>query len=255
MIARKQLWLVVGVALGAAYGLLGDRVAWLPLHIACKGAPVAMLAWYAFEQATGVTRPIGVVMAFGALGDMLIEIDLASGALAFLCGHFVACWFYVRNRRVLKWSDALGAMMIAVTIPALVNLVVPGDTSVLAYACGLAAMAGCAWCSRFRRDRVGLGALLFAASDIVLFARMGVLSGNTDSAVALAKALQAANLQAINLPLLGAVAGELVWPLYFGGQVLITYGVINRAQLLLAGTSSARSKGRRSSATVIGKAP
>jgi uncharacterized membrane protein YhhN len=245
MNARKHRWLVVSIALGAAFWLFGDRVAWWPLHMAFKGAPVAVLAWYALEQSTSVTRPIGVVMAFGALGDVLIEIDLAFGALAFLCGHFFACWFYIQNRRALKWTDALAAAVIATTIPALASVVMPGETSVLAYACGLGAMAGCAWCSRFRRDRVALGALLFAVSDIVLFARMGVLAGS-----ALANTLHAVDLRTLQ-----AVAGRLVWPLYFGGQVLIAYGVINRAQLLLSGSSNSRASGRRAKAAVIGSAP
>ena len=245
MHARKQLWLVVSIILGTAFWLLGDRVDWLPLHMAFKGAPVAVLAWYGLEQSTSVTRPIGVILAFGALGDVLIELDLTTGALAFLCGHFFACWFYIQNRRPLNWTNGLVGALIAATIPALVSLVLPEETSVLAYACGLGAMAGCAWCSRFRRDRVALGALLFAVSDILLFARMGVLTGN-----GLPNALHAIDLQSVN-----AVAGKLVWPLYFGGQVLIVYGVINRAQLLLTGSSAGRSSRRAASAAAIGSAP
>jgi len=233
MIARKQRWLIVSIAFGAAFWLLGGYVPAGPLHMAFKGTAVAILAWYALEQSTSVTRPIGVIMAFGALGDVLIEIDLAIGAMAFLCGHFFACWFYVQNRRPLTWANAAAGGAAVVAIPALVSVVLPGQTSVLAYACGLAAMVGCAWCSRFRRDRVALGALLFAASDVLLFARMGVLSDS---------------------PLAGPVAGALVWPLYFGGQVLITLGVVNRAQLMLAGSSASRGRETSPTTAAIGRA-
>ena len=229
MIARKHRWLFVSIVFSTAFWLLGGYVLAGPLHMAFKGAPVAILAWYALEQSTSVTRPIGVIMAFGALGDMLIETDLAIGALAFLCGHFFACWFYVQNRRRLTWADAAAGGAAVVAIPVLVGVVLPGQTSIVAYACGLAAMVGCAWCSRFRRDRVALGALLFAASDVLLFARMGVLSGSP-------------------------VAGMLIWPLYFGGQVLITLGVVNRAQLLLVGSSTVRGRGLAPTAAAIGRA-
>jgi uncharacterized membrane protein YhhN len=73
---------------------------------------------------------------------------------------------------------------------------------VAAYALGLSAMAATAGLSRFPRGRVALGALMFLASDLLIFARSGPLAG------------QAA-----------AVVGFLVWGLYFAGQTLICLGV------------------------------
>ena len=142
-------------------------------------------------------------MALGALGDVLIELNLIAGALAFLAGHGVACWFYWTNRRELVPRKP------RVIVPIILGTVVVSDAAAMTamnlgvgfYGVGLGAMLGCAWISRFRRDRVALGALLFTASDFLLFARMGALSGSP-------------------LP------GLLVWPLYYGGQVLITLGVV-----------------------------
>jgi len=64
-------------------------------------------------------------------------------------------------------------------------------------------MAGAAWTSRFSRYRVGIGAVLFALSDLLIFGRLGPLAASP-------------------LPHL------LVWPLYFAGQALIAWGVVTR---------------------------
>jgi uncharacterized membrane protein YhhN len=69
------------------------------------------------------------------------------------------------------------------------------------YALGLGAMAGTAWFSRFPRSTVGLGAWLFVASDLLIFARLGPLHGSV-------------------------VPDLLVWPLYVVGQGLIAWGVV-----------------------------
>jgi uncharacterized membrane protein YhhN len=61
-------------------------------------------------------------------------------------------------------------------------------------------MAACAYLSRFRRDRVALGALMFLVSDQLIFARAGPLHGL-------------------------AWVSDAVWILYFGGQTLIAMGV------------------------------
>ena len=62
-------------------------------------------------------------------------------------------------------------------------------------------MAASAWISRFPRYRVGLGAVMFVASDLLIFAKMGPLAGSL-------------------IPVL------LIWPLYFIGQALIAWGAV-----------------------------
>ena len=66
-------------------------------------------------------------------------------------------------------------------------------------------MAGAAWTSSFSRYRVGIGAVLFVISDLLIFARMGVLAQSP-------------------LPDL------LIWPLYYFGQFLIATGVVGELQ-------------------------
>ena len=77
------------------------------------------------------------------------------------------------------------------------RLAAPG---IALYATGLAAMAAMAWLSDFPRSLVSFGALLFAVSDLLIFARLGPLAGSI-------------------------VPDLLVWPLYFGGQAMIAWGV------------------------------
>jgi uncharacterized membrane protein YhhN len=62
-------------------------------------------------------------------------------------------------------------------------------------------MAACAWMSAFSRYRVGIGAALFLASDLLVIAGLGPLMGQ-------------------QLP------DVLAWPLYYIGQLLITVGVV-----------------------------
>ena len=170
-----------------------------------KGAGVTLLALWAAQAArTTEGRVIALVLALGALGDVLLEVaGLTIGALAFLAGHIVAILLYWRARRArLTGSQRLLAVILVAGTPAIAWLL-SHDAGVALYALGLGGMAGTAWASYFPRYRVGIGAVLFVVSDLLIFARMGVLAGSI-------------------IPTL------LVWPLYFAGQVLIAVGVIGR---------------------------
>lgn len=81
----------------------------------------------------------------------------------------------------------------------------PDAPVALIYAALVGSMAACAWTSRFPRYRVGIGAIMFLVSDLVIFAGQTVWAGTI-------------------LPKL------LIWPLYFGGQALIARGVVKTLQ-------------------------
>ena len=144
-------------------------------------------------------------MAFGALGDVLIELQLEAGAVAFLIGHLIAiqlCWRH--RRESLTFSQKAAGLVMLVLIPVIAFMLpteraaAPGITL---YSAGLAAMTAAAWTSSFPRYRVGLGAVMFAVSDLLIFSRMGPLAQSP-------------------LPDL------LIWPLYYFGQFLICVGVV-----------------------------
>lgn len=207
--ARTAFW--AAVALGLAYFF---AIGWIQNQdetditaaaatalIGWKGAGLWLLAIYAWANARSVDGYlISAVMAFGALGDVLIERNLVAGAIAFAIGHAIAIALYLRNRR--KWLSSSQKALAIVVVPATVlsATFLTRDAAVIAYSVVLGIMAALAWTSRFPRYRTGLGAMLFVASDILIFARMEALEG-------------------------AAWADYAVWGLYFTGQALIVLGV------------------------------
>ena len=186
---------VAGVSFWAAshLGVSGD------LFIVWKGAGVGLLALFAGLAARERNGwLITAVLALGALGDVLLETSgIVVGAAAFLAGHLVSILLYLSNRR----HDG-GAMAIAIALAVPVSaFAITHDSAATVYAAGLGGMAGAAWYSRFPRKIVATGALMFVASDLLIFASLGPLKDST-------------------LPSL------TIWPLYFVGQALIAYGVI-----------------------------
>lgn len=170
------------------------------LMIAWKGVGVSLLALWAATRARGPDGwLLALVLALGAAGDVLLEASgLEIGATAFLAGHLVAVALYLRNRRRgASWWPLLLVPAVVAVAAALPND--PSSVSGIAlYSLGLSAMAACALMSRFRI--AAAGALLFVVSDLLIFARLGLLAGSF-------------------LPHL------LVWPFYFIGQALIAWDV------------------------------
>ena len=171
-----------------------------------KGMGVGLLTVYAALRARSPSGwLITLVMACGAAGDVLLDaVGITAGAIAFLVGHGFAILLYARNRRaVLSFSQAfLALLLVPVVVYVAWRLPVERDGALMiaAYAFGLAIMAAMAWTSRFPRYRTGIGALMFVASDLLIFARMGPLAGSLSTSVA-------------------------IWLLYFWGQLQIVRGV------------------------------
>ncbi len=202
MADRKDWVLAAALVAGASY--YADY--WLaiegPAAVLWKGSGVALLALWAALHARGADgRAIAAVLGLGAAGDMLLETHgLTVGALAFLAGHVLAVRLYLRHGAgplPLLAGNAVGIALLA----ALLSGAGDGALGIAVYALGLGAMEGAAWTSRFPRRTVGLGAVLFVVSDLLIFARQGALAGSV-------------------LP------GLLIWPTYFVGQALIAWGVV-----------------------------
>ena len=195
-------WLLAGIVLAIAFWVLSDaRIGGLFI-IALKGASVAALAAYALARSRATAaRMIAAVMAIGAAGDIGMELYVTVGAAFFLVGHLVAIWLYRLNARPDPSGSQLGTAAALVLGVPVVGWLLTGDLLVVIYALALGTMAGSAWLSRFSRYHVGVGALLFVASDLLIFARLG---GALDQ----------------------AVTEWFVWPLYYAGQFLICTGVV-----------------------------
>jgi uncharacterized membrane protein YhhN len=207
----RARWLWLAALVGgisyfvAVYMRLDGSAIW-----AWKASGVGFLAvWAAVNARSSDGQLIAAVLAFGALGDWLLDaVGMLAGAAAFATGHLIAIIVYLRNRRpsltasqkLLAWALVPLALIIAwgLTRGAPAGLM----GAAIAYTGGVAIMAAAAWTSRFPRYRTGIGAMAFLASDLFIFAgEGGTLSKD--------------------------VTMWLVWPLYFGGQALIARGVVS----------------------------
>jgi len=200
-----MLVLAAAVVGGISYFAAWDLGLPQAASLAWKGCGVGLLAVYAALKARNADGwLIAAVMAAGAAGDVLLgPAGPAGGGLAFLVGHLIAIWLYLRNRRPgTTFSQRLLAILLAPGGVAIAVSLVPhhDKAGVGVYALGLSLMAATAWVSRFPRRLTGLGALMFLASDLFIFARMGPLLGKT-------------------------WVDYAIWGLYFAGQLLIVLGV------------------------------
>jgi len=203
--ATMARWtLIASIIAGVSYIASWSLKLSIPAEVVWKGAGVGLLAVYAVLRARSADGwLLAVVMALGALGDMLLVTSgLVVGALAFLAGHLAAIALYARNRRRASTPALLAA---AAFIPVVVGVAfhLPADRAgapgVALYATGLSVMAASAWLSRFPRNQVALGALMFVVSDLLIFARGGLLPESF-------------------------ATGLAVWGLYYAGQLLICVG-------------------------------
>lgn len=203
---RYPLILVAALIAGTSFWIGRSHVPEDALWMAWKGSGVALLAlWAAANARDRDGWLIAAVMAFGALGDVLLERSQALGGGAFLAGHIVAATLYWRHRRAMRsGSQTALAVVLLVGIP-LIAFLLPTNRAdaplIGVYAIGLGAMTATAWASSFPRYRVGIGAVMFAASDLLIFAKLGPLADSP-------------------------VPGWLIWPLYFFGQALIAWGAV-----------------------------
>ena len=199
--------ILAGVSYVAAWHLGLPRAA----ELTWKGSGVALLAVYAALNARTLDGWLLVaVMAFGALGDVLLgAAGLTVGALGFLAGHLVAIALYLRNRRPTPSRGQLALAVVLVPVVVIVAFLLPTDRAgapgVAVYGLGLGLMAATAWLSRFPRYRVGIGALMFVVSDLLIFGRGGPWPDNF-------------------------ATGLAVWGLYYFGQLLICVGVVETLQ-------------------------
>ena len=203
---ERRPWLLASLVAGISFSFVKDAALAGLFKMVWKGAGVALLAVYALRHAPGSDgKKLAAVLAFGAAGDMAIEIDLIAGAACFFVGHVIAIALYARHRRAVLTPSQKATVVTLLLGTPLIAFLLPTDRSaapgVALYALALGGMAAAAWSSAFPRYRVGVGAVMFVASDLLIFSRMGPLAGSP-------------------LPDL------LIWPLYYAGQFLICVGVV-----------------------------
>lgn len=178
--------------------------------ILIKGTAVGFLAIYALARGPGrAAKHIALVLALCALADMVLELYLEIGAGIFGLAHVVAIALYVgfqRHHTAGSQKALAGALLVGTPI---IAWFVTNNVAAPVYGLLLGGMAASAWMSRFPRYRVGLGAVLFVASDILIFMGLGQPTGP-------------------------AAASVLIWPLYYFGQFMIATGVVQTLRHELA---------------------
>ncbi len=206
-LAEKRPLLLLSVAAALAFYYL--RFTGFPelYLLLVKGAAVGALALYAFLRHSGPdVKLLGWALAAAALGDMGMEINVQVGGLLFLLFHLFAVVLFLRHRRPQLSPSQSWMVGATFCLTPVIAWLLPADRDaawqVGLYAVALGGMAASAWASSFPRYRVGAGAMLFVASDLLIFAQMGPLEGHF-------------------LP------RYMIWPLYYLGMLLIATGVID----------------------------
>lgn len=205
-LSEKRPLLLASIAAAAVYFYLRDADFPEMFAVLLKGASVGLLAVYAWlRHSAADARLLTWVLGFSALGDMAIEYDRTIGGLLFFVSHMFAINLYWRHRReVLSPTQKAAAVCLLLLTP-IIAYFLPADRAaaqqVALYALALGGMAASAWASGFPRYRVGVGALLFVISDLLIFASMGPLAQSD-------------------------IPHWLIWPAYYFGQFLICIGVV-----------------------------
>lgn len=205
-LTEQRPFLLLSIIAAIAYYLAADGPTPGIALMLIKGAGVGLLAAYALRRhGSGDARLLALVMGLAAIGDVAMELDYTIGGAVFFASHCAAMALYLRYRRAeMTLSQSLFAAALLLLTPLIAWLLVAGNDDamqVVIYALIVGGMAGLAWTSSFPRYRVGLGAVLFVFSDLLIFARMGVWSASP-------------------------IPDLLIWPTYYIGQFLIATGVI-----------------------------
>ena len=204
----RWLWLaalVGGISYFAAvYMRLDGPAIW-----AWKASGVGLLAvWAAMNARSNHGKLIAAVLAFGALGDWLLDaVGMLAGAAAFATGHLIAIILYLRNRRPSLTSSQwlLAWALVPLALPIAWGLTRGAD----------AALMGAA-IARQGRDHGGYGV------DQPLSA---LSHGDRRDGVPRERPVHFCGGEGGTLS--KDITLWLVWPLYFGGQALIARGVVS----------------------------
>jgi uncharacterized membrane protein YhhN len=201
-LAHKRPWLLASLVFGIGYPLvLALNAPGIWAMIWKMGALACLVPYALRKHHNGEFMILAAVLALCALGDGLMEISLLSGAIAFGLAHILAIWLYSKHRRVKPTpSQRLLAITVFVLTPFIAYILAGVEAA--GYAVLLSAMAAMAWNSNFPRYRVGMGAILFIASDLLIFAREGG-----------------------RLPPIPAM-DTAIWYSYYAGMVLIATGIV-----------------------------
>lgn len=198
----RRPWLLASLIASLAFYFYGDAALEGIPKMAMKASAVALLAVYAWlRHNTSDAKILALAMLFGSAGDAGVEIDLTIGGALFFVEHVALIAIFLKHvRKSLTGTQRALAVTLLLGTP-LISYLITLEIGIALYALALGGMAATAWASRFSRYHVGIGAVLFVISDLLIFAQLGPLADS-------------------------ALPGLLIWPLYYAGQFLICTGII-----------------------------
>ncbi|HEY7807039.1 MAG TPA: lysoplasmalogenase family protein [Croceibacterium sp.] len=203
---EKRPWLLASLAAAIAFCAL--RLTRMPelWLIPLPAAATGFLALYALLRKGGRDgRHLAAMMAVAALRDVLFQIDLAISALVFFVYYLLAIALYLRHPRQHTTATQKATAVAMLLLTPVLAWLLPADrtlaTPLALYGLAVGGMASCAWMSAFPRYRVGIGAVLLLAYNLLVIAGLGPLMGRQ-------------------------LSDAIAWPLYYVGQLLVTVGVV-----------------------------
>ena len=199
---ERRPWLLASLIASLAFYFYGDAALEGIPKMVMKASAVTLLAVYAWlRHDSGDAKILALAMLFGAAGDAGVEIDLTIGGTLFFAEHVALIAIFLKHvRKSMTGSQKALAVMLLLGTP-LISYLITMEFGIALYALALGGMAASAWASRFSRYHVGIGAVLFVVSDLLIFAELGPLADS-------------------------AIPSLLIWPLYYTGQFLICTGII-----------------------------
>lgn len=200
-LVEHRPWLLASLASALAFYVLTDGQFEGIVRTMLKGGACAFLAVYAWQRHRSIeAKLIALYLALSSLADMALEVWFEVGGALFFAAHLAGISLYLQCRRHhTTASQKLFAAVLLLATP-FICWQLSGEPAIGLYGAALGGMAASAWLSRFPRYRVGVGAVLFVVSDLLIFARIG---GRLEDA-----------------------ADLLVWPVYFIAQFMIGTGVV-----------------------------
>jgi hypothetical protein len=205
---EKRPWLLASMVLAVAYAWLQDSAFPGLYLLALKAAPLVLLAVYAALRHRGNdTRSLAGMIGLEAVGSALMDYAPGIGLNALLLGYLIGLGLFLSHRRVVvDGGRRASALALTLGTPLLCFFAASRAGVGVPIFLGLAlgGMAASAWICTFARARVGLGAALIVAGNVLAIAAMGSAS---------------------------AVVALAAWPLFYIGNLVLATGVAGELRM------------------------
>lgn len=205
---ERRPWLLASIACALAWLWLQDGAVPGLALLALKAAPLLLLAVYAVLRHRGNdTRSLAGMLALQGIGSAAMDYAPLIGLNVLLLAYLIGLGLFLAHRRaVMDGGRKASALALTLGTPALCFFAAEraGVGVPLFLGLALGGMAASAWISTFPRSRVGLGAALVVAGNVLGIAALGGVA----PAIALA-----------------------AWPLFYIGNLMLASGVTGELQM------------------------